>query len=108
MRQLIDDRDLRTAGQHGVDIHLGERGLAVLGSAPGHDLKTGQGRGGLRPAVHLDETDDHVGAPVQTAVRLVEHRERFADPGRGTKIDAQPPSRHGWSPSTRSPRLAHA
>ena len=98
MRQLVDERNLRTASQHRVDIQLGEHRPAVLRGAPRHDLQTGQGRGGLRPTVHLDETHDHVGAPVQPAVPLVEHRERLADPGRGPQIDPQSSSGHGWSP----------
>ena len=108
VRELVDEGDLGTAGQHGVDVHLGETGPAVVEGAPGHDLETGKGFSGLTAAMHLDQADDQVGTPVAAAVRLVEHRERLADPGRGTEVDAQPPSRHcAHRPVIRAPAPRH-
>jgi hypothetical protein len=47
-----------------------------------------QGRGVL-PAVRLDQADHDVRAPGLAPVRLAEHGERLADPGRRAEVDPQ-------------------
>ena len=60
--------------------------------------------GGLLAAVGLDDRGDHVGAALQPAVRLAEHREGLADAGSGAQVDAQLPA---LLPGGRPGRSAH-
>ena len=64
VRELVDQGDLGPPGQHRVDVHLLEPGAAVLEPPPRHDLEAADLLGGVRPAVRLDESDHHVGAPL--------------------------------------------
>ncbi len=69
--------DLGLAGQHA------RRGPARRARwpptrPPRHDLEAVEQLGGLRPAVRLDEADDDVGAAVEAAAGLAEHREGLA------------------------------
>ena len=80
---------LRTAGEDRVDVHLLEFGAAVLDPAAGHDLEVAELLRGARPAVGLDEADDHVGAALVAPATLVEHRERLADAGRRAEIQTK-------------------
>lgn len=61
--QFVDQRDLGTAGQHCVEIHLREERTAVAQRTPGDRLQPlGHGRGGPTP-MRLDEADDRIRAP---------------------------------------------
>ena len=60
--QLVDQRHRRLAGEHGVEVHLLERGAAVLHRAPRDDREVAELARGARPAVGLDVADDHVRA----------------------------------------------
>ena len=92
VRELVDQHHGRVAGQHRVDVHLGEGGTAVGDLAPRHDLQSVDLRGRVLPVVGLDEPDDHVGAAGEPPVRLTERRVGLADPGRGAEVDGQAPS----------------
>ena len=48
--------------------------------------------GGLLAAVRLDDRGDQIGAALQPAVRLAEHREGLADAGSCAEVDAQLPA----------------
>ena len=50
---------------------------------------------GARPAVVLDEGDDAVGAPLDAAVRLGEHRVRLADARCRAEVDPKLAACHG-------------
>ena len=91
--ELVDERDLRAAGDDGVDVHLLEprRGTSI--TRRGIDLEAVDLLGGVRPAVRLDEPDDDIGAPLTPPTALVEHREGLPDTRRGPEVHAQPTSR---------------
>ena len=94
VRELVDQRDLRLAGEHRVDVHLLEERAPVLKALPRDDLEPVDQRGGLRPAVRLGERDDDVGPPFLPPVPLGEHGKRLAHPGRRPQVDAElPPGR---------------
>lgn len=60
--QLVHQRDLRAAGQHRVQIHLGERRTTMGRGTPGNRLQTvGHGRGRPTP-VRFDEAHDDIRA----------------------------------------------
>ena len=62
MGELVDQGELRAAGQQRVEVHLLE-GLALVGDAPpGDHLEAFDERLGLLAAVRLDDADDHVDA----------------------------------------------
>ncbi len=65
--ELVDERDRRVPRQHRVEVHLLESRAAVLDLAPRDDLEVAELLGGPRPAVGLDEGDDHIGAPTRRA-----------------------------------------
>ena len=62
VRELVDQRHLRRAREHRVDVHLLERRAAVRDDVTGHDLEVADLRLRVRSAVGLDEPDDDVGA----------------------------------------------
>ncbi len=93
--QLVHQGDGRGALQDGVDVHLGEEGRAVLDLSARDLFEAGQHGLGARAAVVLDEADDAVGAPFDTAVRLGEHRVRLADAGCRTEVDPKFAAPHG-------------
>src|SRR5580698_2926346 len=89
MRELIDQHDFWPPGQHGVEVHFLELGAAVGDPGPGDNLQVADLLGSVRAAMRLDVADDDVGAALDTAMTLVEHRERLADASGGPEIDPQ-------------------
>jgi hypothetical protein len=94
VRELVDQGDLRTAGQNRVHVHLLERGPAVVDLPARDDFEISDLRCRLRPSVRLHEADDDILAVLAAAPPLVEHRVRLADAGCGAEIDAEHSSRH--------------
>ncbi len=90
--QLVDQRDIRPPGQHGVQVHLGEGGAAVLDRAPRHHLQVADHLRGVLPAVRLDEPGNHIGAALVPAPTLAEHRVGLADARRRPEVDPQVPA----------------
>ena len=85
--ELVDENDLRTSRQDRVQVHLLHELAVILGLKAGNDLEAADRLLGELAAMCLDEADDDVlslGAPV---VRLAEHREGLATPGRGAEED---------------------
>ena len=70
----------------------GKLPAAVVDVARRDDLDAVEQLGGLLAAVGLDDRGDHVGAALEPAVRLAEHREGLADAGRRAQVDAQLPA----------------
>ena len=89
VRELVHERHLGPARQHGVDVHLVERRAAVGQAPAGHHLQALDLRGGVRPAVRLHEGHDDVGAPLGAPVALAEHGEGLAHPGSRAEVDPQ-------------------
>ena len=85
--ELVDERHLGLAGEHGVEVHLVEP--VRRRTARGDDLQPVEELGGLRPAVGLDQPDHDVRAALQAAARFPQHRERLADARRHAEVDAQ-------------------
>jgi hypothetical protein len=95
MGKLIHEGHVGMAGEHGVEVHLLERGAPVGQPGPRDDLKVVDLLGRVRAAVGLDERDDHVGAALAAAVTLVEHRERLAYAGGRAEVDPELPAAAG-------------
>ena len=104
VRELVDERHRGMASEHSVEVHLVESRAAVLDLPPRDDLEVAELLDRLRAGVGLDETDHDVGAPLGPAAALVEHVEGLAHARRGTEVDAQRASGHGWDSSPRFPR----
>ncbi len=94
VRELVHERDRGAAGEDRVDVHLGEGGVPVLQLAPLDEFEAVQHDLGARTVVVLDEADDAVGAPLDPAVRLGEHRVRLADARRRAEVDAELAASH--------------
>jgi hypothetical protein len=103
VRELVDERDARRAGQHGVEVHVVEPHAAVLAVASRHDLETLDHRGRRGAAVRLDEGDDDVGALGAQPPALLEHRVGLADAGSGAQQHPQPPPCHVSPPARCAP-----
>ena len=77
--ELIHQRELRTARQHRVQVHLRERDAAIVAAEARDDRQAlGQRIGFLAP-VGLDVTDDDVPTGGQLTSRGFEHRVGLAD-----------------------------
>ena len=87
--QLVDQGHLGSAGQDGVQVHLGERRPAVLDHAAGHHLQALDQRRGVLPAVGLHEADHHVGPAASAPVALGEHGVGLAHARGRAHVDAQ-------------------
>ena len=90
VRELVDERDLRLAGEHGVEVHLLEARAAVGDPGAGHDLQAVRAaqRCAGRPWVST-KRHDHVGAALRPPVALAEHGEGLAHAGGGAEIDPE-------------------
>src|SRR5262249_40285627 len=94
VRELVDQGDLGPARQDRVEIHVLQGRAAVLHLHPWHHLQALQKLDCPRPPIGLDEGHDHVVAMAQQFVRLAQHGEGFAGPGRRAEVDLQlPPGR---------------
>ncbi len=92
MRELVDQRDLGPAGQHGVEVHLLERPAPVGDRGPRDDLQPVQQHGGVRAAVRLHEGHHHVGAALRPPVPLAEHVEGLPGTRRRAQVDPELPT----------------
>src|SRR5437763_44336 len=98
--QLVDQRDLGGAGQHGVDVHLLEVAFAVGEAAAGHDLEVANLLRRPGPVVGFQVADHDIGAPLVAPPALVEHGERLADPRCRAQGDAKSAPRPRRFPAT--------
>ncbi|EPJ41365.1 putative Sensor protein KdpD [Streptomyces afghaniensis 772] len=93
--EFVHQGDLRAAGEDGVEVHLREDAAPVLQLPARHLLQPVQHQLGAGPAVVLDEGDHAVGAPLDAAVRLGQHRVRLADARCRTEVDPKVAACHG-------------
>ena len=89
MRELVDQHDLRPAGDDGVEIHLLEPLSFVLDAPARNDLQAFEQRFGLLAAVRLDDADDDIVAVLLAGARLLQHLVGLADAGRGADEDSE-------------------
>ena len=89
VRELVDQRDLRLAGEHGLDVHLFPLAAPVGQLLARDDLKAFDQRRRLRPPVRLGERDNDVCPALGAPVPLREHGVRLAHPGRRAQVNAQ-------------------
>ena len=60
MSELVDQREVRVPGEHGVEIHFGELHPAVLGESTRDHLKRPQHPCRRGAVMGLDNRDDYV------------------------------------------------
>ena len=89
---LVDQGDLRVAGQHGVEVHLLEVRPAVDHRLARDDLQAVEQHSGVRAPVGLGVGDHHVGAAFRPAMALAEHGEGLADPRGRAEVDPEIPA----------------
>ena len=73
VRELVDERELRRAPDHGIHVHLRELHRAPLRVQPRHDFEPLGQRGGLRAVVGLEVADHDVDALLLGLPALLEH-----------------------------------
>ena len=88
--EFIDQRDLRTARDQRVEVHLLDRLILVLDPLARKNFEALQQRLGLGPTVGLDHADDDIGAGLQLGVRALQHLIGLADAGGGADEDLEP------------------
>ena len=93
--ELVDQRDLRLAGEHRVGVHLLERAAAVRQLLARDDLESVEQRRGLRPRVRLSERDDHVRPALAAAVTLTKHGVRLPHTRGCAQVNPQLPAWRG-------------
>ncbi len=87
--KLVDQDDLRPAGDDGVEVHLLEPLALVLDAPARNDFEAFQQRFGLLAAVRLDDADDDVVAVLLSGARLLQHLVGLADARRRTDEDLE-------------------
>ena len=97
VRELVDQRHRRRAGDHGVGVHLGEGRAPVGHLLAGHDLQAVEQLGRARPPVGLHVADHHVGTPL-VAAAAPPPASRRSCPRRG-----RPPGRRAAAPYSSFP-----
>ena len=100
--QLVDEGDLRGAGEDRGDVHLLEQRLVVRQPPAREDLEVAQLLGRQLAPVGLQEADHDVGTACVASPALVEHGVGLADARCGAQVDAQ--SATGHAPSVLLPR----
>ena len=58
--ELVDDRDLRLASEHRVEVHLLDRDRPIIDTEPRHVLQAFDERRRFGASVRLDESEDYV------------------------------------------------
>ena len=89
VRELVDQGDLRVTGQHGVEVHLLERGPPVGHQLPRDHLQAVDQHLGVRAPVRLGEGDHHFRAALGPPVALAQHGEGLADPRGSAQVDPE-------------------
>ncbi len=89
VRQLVDQQQLRPAGEGGVEIEFGQLQSAVFQRQRRQEFEPVEQGFGFRAAVKFDVADDDVGTVVALAPRRLEHRVALADAGGGAEEDLQ-------------------
>lgn len=89
MRQLVDQRPGRPAGDDGVEVHLLELLVAIGELATRNALEITDLRSGVRAVVRLDVADHEVGAALMATPALVQHGVRLADAWSRPQVHAQ-------------------
>ena len=87
VRQLINQNDLRLAGNNGVEVHLLEPLPLVLDTPPRNDLQPLQQAFRLFAAVRLDNPDGNIVAVLLPRSGLLKHFIGLADARRGADKD---------------------
>ena len=87
--EFVDQNDLRTAGDDGVEVHLLERLAFVLDAPARNDFEAAQQRFGFLAAVGLDDADDDVVTVLLARLGLLQHFVGLADARRGADEDSQ-------------------
>src|SRR5262249_29709802 len=88
--ELIDQDDLRVAGDDGVEIHLLERLSPVFEPLAGNDLEILEQGLRLLAPVGFDDANDDVIAVLLSGARLLQHLIGLADAGSGAHEDLEP------------------
>ena len=87
MGQIVDEDDLRPAGQDRVEIHLLKPPALVIDRAAGNDLDAVEQGLGIPPPPRLDDADDDVHAVAAPRLGRGQHGEGLAGARSGTKQD---------------------
>ena len=90
MGELVHQRDLRVAGDNGVEIHLLEPLPLVFETSARNDLETVEQGLRLLAAVRLDDADDDVVAVLLSGAGLLQHLVGLADAGRRADENLEP------------------
>jgi hypothetical protein len=90
VRELVDQHQLRPAGERRFEVELGQRDVAVRDHLARQAGQTGEQRFGFLATVRLDETDQHVDAIAPLRLRRLEHRVRLAHARAHAEEDLQP------------------
>jgi hypothetical protein len=94
VRELVDERQLRRPCEQGREIHVLQRGPAVVDAPARHGVEPVEEPSRVRAPVRLDEADDDVATEVGLGVALLQHPERLAG-ARGHAEEDLVTARHG-------------
>ena len=87
--ELVDQHDLRPAGEDGVDVHLLQPSALVLHAAARDDLEALEQRLRLLPAMGLDDPYDDIVAVLLAGARVLQHFVGLADARGGADKNAK-------------------
>src|SRR5215468_6813849 len=88
--ELVDQDDLRTPGDDGVEIHLIERLPPVFEPLAGNDLQPFEQGLRLLAPVGFDDADDDIVTVALAGAGLLQHFVGLANAGRGADEDLEP------------------
>jgi len=92
VRELIDQEEPRMARECRIEVELADRAALHVERSPGQLLEPFEQCSGVRAAVRLDETHDHVVTLVARRTRGAKHRVSLARARRGAEEDLEPPA----------------
>src|SRR5580698_9090841 len=91
MGQLVDQHDLRVAGEDGIDVHLLPVRVAVAHLLARQHGEVADLLDGVGTLVCLDEPHHHVGSALETPPSLVEHGAGLPHAARRSEVDPELP-----------------
>ncbi len=93
VREFIDQRQLRTACQQGVEVHFLQGVTTIFDRTAGDDFEVFEEGLGFLAAVGFDDAHDHISALAAAGLCGGEHFEGLADAWGGTHEDLQTTTR---------------
>ncbi len=92
VRHLVNQCDIGSSGENGLEVQVVELRAAVGDLAPRNDLESVEELPGAFASVGFHHGHDDIGSALEASSSFLQHLVGLADPGRGAEVHAQAPA----------------